>query len=245
MGKLIAVSGPPSSGKTTVAVKLAQEICAGDAQTIYFSPDQLIPSMGLLFPTQKKEDVHTIGTVLDKMPLTMSDILSVMQTTKDADDLGYLGYKPGDHPGAYAALTEQRVLELLALLKANSDYLIVDCTRDRDELVSRIVRDYADRIVYVCNPDLRSLLYYGTEPMRPDGIRLLNILDNDVLLPVQEAKTYFGRIQHTVAYSRAIKEQLLEGELTKPLKDVQFCASIAKLAVQLRDGADAKEEKKE
>lgn len=243
MGKLIAVSGPPSSGKTTVAVKLAQEICTG-AQTIYFSPDQLIPTLGLLFPTQKKEDAHSIGTVLDKMPLTISEILSVMQTTKDADDLGYLGYKAGDHPGAYATLTEQRVLELLELLKANSDMLVVDCTRDREDLVSRLSRDHADSVVYVCNPDLRSLLYYGTEPMRPDGIRLLNILDNDVLLPIQEAKTYFGQIHHTIAYSRAIKEQLLEGELTRPVKDVQFCGSIARLAAQLRDGADAKEETK-
>lgn len=233
MGKLIAVSGPPSSGKTTVAVKLAQEICAADTQTIYFSPDMLIPSMGLLFPTQKKEDIHSVGTVLDKMPLTMSDILSVMQTTKDADDLGYLGYKSGDHPYAYAALTEKRVLELLDLLKANSDILVVDCTRDRDDLVSKVACDHADQVVYVCNPDLKSLLYYATEPMRDNGIKILNILDNDVLLPIQEAKTYFGQVPFTIAYSRGVKQQLLEGELTKPVKDAPFRSSIADLATAI------------
>lgn len=231
MGKIIAVSGPPGSGKTTLSVKLAQEIYAATkSQVVYFSPDMLIPTLGVLFPTQKKENLKSIGSVLDRIPLTGDDILSVVATTKGMDNLGYLGYRSGEHPYTYSALTENKALELLACLKECSDYLIVDCDRNRDNLISILARSIADHVVYVHNPDLRSLLYYATEPMQECSIKVLNILEDGVFLPVQEANIHFGKFAHTCAYSKAVRVQMLEGELTKYVQDVGYRASLHKLA---------------
>lgn len=234
MGKIIAVSGPPSSGKTTVSVKLAQEIYAATKSSIiYFSPDMLIPALGVLFPTQKKENLHSIGSVLDRIPLTKDDILSVMATTKEMDNLVYLGYRSGEHPYSYPALTENKALELLASLRDGCDYLIVDCDRNRDNLVSLLARSIADHVVYVYNPDIRSLLYYATEPMVESSVKVLNILEGDVFLPIQEANIHFGKFAYTCAYSKAVREQMLEGELTKYVQDVGYRASLHKLAADL------------
>lgn len=240
MGKIIAVSGPPCSGKTTVSVKLAQEIYAvTKSRVIYLSPDTLIPTLGVLFPTQKKENLRSIGSVLDKIPLTGDDILSVMATTKEMNNMGYLGYRSGEHPYTYPALTENKALELLATLKECCDYLIVDCDRNRDDLVSILTRSVADRVVYVHNPDLRSLLYYATEPMSTSAIKVLNILEDGVFLPIQEAKAHFGRFAHTLTYSKAVREQMLEGELIKYVQDVGYRTSLHKLTAEILKAAPA------
>lgn len=234
MGMIIAVSGPPSSGKTTVAVKLAQEIYGvTKSRIIYYSPDMLIPTLGVLFPTHRKEKLHSIGSVLDRIPLTTEDILSVMITTKEMDNMVYLGYRSGEHPYTYPALTENKALELLTNLKESCEYLIVDCDRNRDDLVSILARSVADQVVYVHNPDLRSMLYYATEPMQASAIKVLNILDNDVFLPVQEANAHFGKFVHTLTYSKAVREQMLEGELTKYIQDVSYRTSVHKLATEV------------
>lgn len=231
MGKIIAVSGPPCSGKTTVSVKLAQEIhAATKSRVIYFSPDMLIPTLGVLFPTEKKESLRSIGSVLDRIPLTEDDILSVMATTKGTDNLGYLGYRSGEHPYTYPTLTENKALELLTSLKGCSDYLIIDCERNRDDLISILARSIADHVVYVHNPDIRSLLYYATEPMSPSTVKVLNILEEGVFLPIQEAKIHFGKFPHTFTYSKAVREQMLEGEMTKYVRDAGYRAAMHKLS---------------
>lgn len=234
MGKIIVVSGPPGSGKTTVSVKLAQEIyAAAKGRILYFSPDMLIPTLGVLFPSYRKEKLHSIGSVLDRIPLSAEDILSVMVITKEMDNLGYLGYRSGEHPYTYPALTENKALELLSSLKESSDYLIVDCDRNRDNLVSILARSVADQVVYVHNPDLRSMLYYATEPMPASAVKVMNILDGGVFLPIQEANAHFGKFSHTLAYSKAVREQMLEGDLTKYVQDVGYRASLHKLATEV------------
>lgn len=235
MGKIIAVNGAPGSGKTTIAVKLAQELFAMTGErVIYLSSDLLVPSLSLLFPTAAKEKLHSLGSVMGKIPLTAVDLLGVLATTKEMDNLGYLGYKAGESSLTYPALTENRVLELLELLRGNCEHLIVDCDRNRSELLSVLACGVAEHVICLYNPDIRSMLYYACAEVPERAIRVLNISQSGLFLPVQEAKAHFGEFDHTIAYSHAVREQLAEGTLTKYAPDLALRASMHALAAQVR-----------
>ena len=218
--KLIAVSGPPGSGKTTLALKLAQEVHElTKKKVIYVSPDTLIPAMGLIFPKREKENILSLGSALENVNLAITDILGVIATTKAMTNLGYLGYIPGEGPYTYPALQEKKVITFFQILRDNFDYIFVDCDRFREDLISSLGIGLSDHFIQVINPDIKSIAYYGFEPLQERGIQVLNVIDNDVYLPIQDAKAHFPDIKHTIMYSRAVKMQMMEGEMMDLLHD--------------------------
>ena len=225
--KLIAVSGPPSCGKTTLTLKLAQEVHElTKKKVIFVSPDTMIPAMGLIFPKCEKESLLSMGAALENVNLAITDILGVIATTKAMPNLGYLGYIPGEGPYSYAALQEKKVMTFFQILRDNFDYIFVDCDRSREDLISSLAIGLSDHFIQIINPDIKSIAYYGFEPLQERSIQVLNVIDNDFYLPIQDAKAHFPNIQFTIMYSRAVKMQMAEGELMDPLHDPVFHKAV-------------------
>ena len=231
VGKMIAVSGPPGSGKTTLTLKLAQEVHEKTKKkVIYLSPDVLIPAMGAIFPKRDKISMLSLGAALENVNLAITDILGVIATTKAMPNMGYLGYIPGDGPYSYAALSEKKVLQMFQLMRDNFDYIFIDCDRERDNLISTIGCGLCDHLIQIINPDIKSIAYYGFEEIPERAIQVLNILDNDIYLPIQDTNAHFPKIQFTVLYSRAVKMQMYNGELMDLLQDPIFRKAIKPIA---------------
>lgn len=69
MGKLIAVWGAPNSGKTALSVKLAEAIYSrsrGKSAVIVVFTDIVTPTLPVVFPNFRSEDIYSIGSVLSK-----------------------------------------------------------------------------------------------------------------------------------------------------------------------------------
>ncbi|MDD4415151.1 MAG: hypothetical protein PHR14_11535, partial [Oscillospiraceae bacterium] len=76
MSKLIAVCGSPESGKTTAALKVAQELYYGKKGSIIFlSPDMSVPAMSFIFPHCKDSDLFSVGKALDKTDIYKEDVV--------------------------------------------------------------------------------------------------------------------------------------------------------------------------
>ena len=99
MGKLIAVWGSPGSGKTTFSVKLAEALynrSRGKSAVIVVFTDIVTPTIPVIFPNFRSEDVFSVGTILSKPDFFADDVVSNMVMTKDRMNLGFLGYKDGE-----------------------------------------------------------------------------------------------------------------------------------------------------
>lgn len=236
MSKLIAVCGSPESGKTTVSLKLAQELYYKKAgSVIFFSPDMRIPAMAYIFPHSKAADLFSIGTVLDKTDIYTEDVLKQLVPVKTMRNFGFFGYTAGENKYSYPRPTEDKVAALFRIMGEIADYVVVDCVSDMDDLISRMAIAGADSVIQTVTPDLKSIAYYASqaemfENTLERGIKVLCVRDRDMYLPIEEVKSHFKDVAFTLPYNRPLKQQSLNGSLSERLADSKYRKQMAAVA---------------
>lgn len=236
MSKIIAICGSPVSGKTTAALKLAQELYYSKKGSVLFlSPDMNVPSMAVIFPHYKDTDLFSIGKALDKTDIYSDDLMKEIVTVKNMMNFGFLGYKAGENQFTYPRPTEDKIMAMFSSMKEIADYTVVDCTSGYDDLISRMAVNEADSVIKMITPDLKCLAYYSSqaEMFESDADRCLNVMciqDRSLYLPVDEVKTHFKQVHFVLPYSLALKQQTLNGTLSERLTDRKYREQIAAIS---------------
>ena len=138
-GEIIAVWGSPNSGKTTFATKLARAIHASyQANVIVLYCDLETPTLSVLFPNEKSENLGSVGKVLAKTEVEKTDILMNAITLKQFDGLCFLGYKDGENRFTYPKFGRAKAEDLLnALCEIARNTRTVCCQCDCKSIVHR------------------------------------------------------------------------------------------------------------
>ena len=238
MAKIIAICGSPACGKTTAGLKIAQEAYFSTKTPIlYISPDLNIPSLSYIFPRSKNSDLFSLGVALDKTTITDEDILLQTVNSPSMKNFGFLGYKLCENRYSYAKPTDDKIRDMLRACENIAPNIFIDCASCFDDPVSAIALRRADYIIQFISPDLRSIGYYSSYEERYDNIshkciKVLNLTDNDIFLPIQEVKAHFKNVNFVIPYSQALKQQTITGTLTEKLNDNKLtavCKDIARM----------------
>ena len=228
MSKIITVAGSSDSGKTTAALKFAQEIHESKSGSVIFlSPDIQVPVMGFLFPHCKESDLYSVGKTLDKTDIFKEDVQKSLVTVKTMKNFGILGYKAGETYYSYPRPTEDKIYALFRACKELADYLVVDVSSDEDDLISAMAVSEAETVVQMITPDLKCMTYYSShntvyKNLQEKIIKVMNINDRDLYLPIAEVKEHFKNVQFTLPYSRALKQQAITGTLSERVPDQKY-----------------------
>lgn len=233
MGKIIAVNGSHSAGKTVLSLKLAEEIYGNDKPIILFvSPDCTLPVLPFIFPDKNKEDLFSMGAILDSAELRKEEILKNTVVTKARENLGFIGYSALENKYSYPEVTPDKATSFLKLAAELCDYLIVDCASCQDN-VSIAAVTLADTVINVVTADLKSMVWYAANDKfvcaGGEVINVLNIPDRDFYTPDETVKGKL-KIGYTVPFSLSLKKQALCGTLTETLPDKMFRKAVGELA---------------
>ena len=236
MGKMIAVCGSPGCGKTTAALKLAQGIYGiKKTSVIFLSPDLNVPSMAYLFPNGKDSELYSFGVVLDKTDIYKEDVMKQTVNVKTMQNFGFLGFKLGENRYSYPRPTEDKVLQLITVLRDCAEYVIVDCTCDPDDIVSSIAKRDCDVAVQMFSPDMKCIAYYASCVnqfllIEDKKLKVLNVMDNDVYVPIYETETHFHGMDFKLPYERNLKQQMITGTLSERIGAGKYRSEIERLA---------------
>ena len=231
MSKVIAVWGAPNSGKTTFATKLARAIYdTYQATVIVVYTDNETPTLPVIFPNYKKEDICSVGMALAQTDIDRHDVVKQMVTIKDKQNLCFLGFTDGENKYTYPAFDATKVRSLYSVLSSLADYVIIDCTSSLKNPLSKVAVREADEVIRLSAPTLKSVSYLASQlPLYADPmfrleqhIEGINVTDEDLYMPIEEAKSHLHDVRFTIPYSRAVKQQMLDGNLYDVVMDKKF-----------------------
>ena len=239
MSKVIAIWGAPNSGKTTFATKLARAIYDEYQTTVVVVyTDNETPVLPIIFPNYKKEDLCSIGVVLAKTDIDRHEVVKQMVTVKDKQNFAFLGFMDGENKYTYPAYDANKVRALYSALSSLADYIVVDCTSSLDNPLSNVAVREADEVIRLSAPTLKSVSYLSSQlSLYVDPAFRLNehiegicVTDQDLYMPIEEAKSHMRDVRFTIPYSRAVKQQMLDGSLYEVARDHKFNSKFRAIA---------------
>ena len=114
--KIITVWGSPHSGKTTFALKLAEALYEKTKATVItLFCDLTTPTLPILFPNHKANELYSIGNVLSKTDIFANDVVSNLITLKERMNLGFLGYRSRENRFSFPEYTADKVEASISL----------------------------------------------------------------------------------------------------------------------------------
>lgn len=170
MASVVCVFGSPNSGSTTLSVAIAKEFAKTKKNVVLICPDQKIPTIPVIFPQSTKKvgsnDTRSIGRILSGINVSSNDILKQMVTVPNTKNFAILGYAYGENKYTYPNIAENDVLLFYQKLADLVDIIVVDCSSNIDNLISKIALQCADAIVRCCTCDFKSISYFASNLSR-------------------------------------------------------------------------------
>lgn len=240
MPKLIAFYGSPGSGKTSIALKSAMEtyIQTKDEVVAFLSPDMTVPSIALLFPNYAPDEAVSLSEIFDNTAITNELLLKNAVTLKNMKDFFALGFKAGENRFSFPTPTPEKINSLFSALSDVAGYIFVDCTNDETDESSKKALAIADIAVRIITPDLKGMSWYSSNKNtdRTEGENLFNVVnvtERELYLPTEEVCTNLHSIAALLPYSKALKQQMLDGRMYDRLNDRAYAKKLQSLVSKI------------
>lgn len=218
--KVLTIIGANSSGKTTLAFKIAKELENIGNQVCIVSFDTISP-LAVIKQNYENYDV-SIGYILTKdTSITQRDIYTSMIPL--TDNISLISYIYGDIKDKYPKLLSNRIMDFIDLLKGIVDYIIIDAGSNIIKVENRTACQFSDRVLNVLEPNYKSIGYYKTFNILLDRIdidsnkitTLLNKIDYD-----DNYKLYCSKIGIKYFYELPYLREI-EKNINNPFKKLE------------------------
>lgn len=219
--QVLAVWGSPSSGKTTVSVKLAKHLAECKKDVFLLLCDVTTPMLPCICPPSDLDSERSLGSILAATHVTDNLIKQNCIFHKRFKHLALIGMLKGENEYAYPPYTEQQATELIDELRKVSQYIVIDCgSVISSDVLSTIALMEADSVLRLANCDLKSVSYLSSQlPLLRgsgewDADKQIKTANNVKLYEASEnMEQALGGVQFKIPHSDEVELQALAGNL--------------------------------
>lgn len=223
-GGILAVWGSPSSGKTTVAVKIAKYLAGKRLPVALLLCDMTAPMLPCICPGPDLESEHSLGSILAATHPSDSLIKHNAVIHKRYDSLIMLGMLKGENEYTYPPHTAEQAAELIQTLQGVASHVVIDCgSYIANDILSAVALMEADRVLRLSCCDLKSVSYLSSQlPLlkdaKWDADKQLKVASNVKANEAGETlQQIHGNVAFTLPHSQELYGQFLAGDLFKDL----------------------------
>ncbi len=218
MSNMIAISGSPNSGKTTVAIQLATAFAQDGKTVLLVFCDALIPPKEYLL-----EDVSetSLGHLITASELSSKMILQ--SATSVSDNLALLGYNKTDLACDFPSFTKTGVTRFLERITPLADVVIFDLTSE-DDLLCLGAKSLATTNITVLDSSPKSMVWAKRNNAFSAAITVINQYKKNQPFPPCAADKLI-----LLPYCEGLNHQFYATEMMKPIQDKAFRAELEKL----------------
>ena len=223
-GGVLAVWGSPSSGKTTVSVKLAEHLAGKKKNVLLILADMTAPPLPCICGSSELEGEKSLGSILAASHVTENLIKKNCMFHRKNDYLSMIGMLKGENVFTYPPYEQTQAAELIEGARQIAPFVIVDCSSTiASDILSAVALMEADSVLRLVNCDLKSVSYFSSQlPLlndnKWDAEKQIRVASN---VKQQEASGHIehllGSVSFQVPYSREVETQYLEGNLLAEL----------------------------
>ncbi len=223
-GGVLAVWGSPSSGKTTVSVKLAEYLARKKKNVLLIFADMTTPVLPCICPANELEGERSLGSILAATHVTDNLIRKNCMFYRKNDYLSMVGMLKGENVFTYPPYEQTQAEELIEQAKEVAPFVIIDCSSViASDILSAVALMKADTVLRLVNCDLKSISYLSSQlPLlrdnKWDADKQLKVASN---VKFQEASSHIEQVLGSVAFqiphSREVETQCLEGNMLSEL----------------------------
>lgn len=223
-GGVLAVWGSPSSGKTTVAVKLAEYLARKKKNVLLIFADMTTPPLPCICPPADLEGDKSLGSILAATHVTENLIKHNCIFYKKNDYLSMIGMLKGENVFTYPPYEQTQATELIEHAREIAPFVIIDCgSTIASDILSAVALMEADTVLRLVNCDLKSISYLSSQlPLlhdnKWDADKQLKVASN--VKPQEESghiEQILGAVAFQIPYSREVETQYLEGNMLEEL----------------------------
>lgn len=161
-GKVIAVWGPPGSGKSAVSAKLARRLTERGHDTVLLLCGMTAPMLPCICPPSEIARRRSLGSVFAAARITPVLVKNNLTTLNCSDNLSLLGLQKGESEHSYPPCSERLASELMRSLRELAEFTIADCT-PRLEPLALAALEQADAVLRLVSGELKSASYYSSQ----------------------------------------------------------------------------------
>jgi ATPases involved in chromosome partitioning len=222
--QVLAVWGSPSSGKTTVSVKLAKYLADQKRNVALLMCDMTTPMIPCICPSSDLECERSLGSILAAAHITDSLIKQNCITHKKIRYITLIGMLKGENVFTYPSYSAELATELIDHLRDIVPYIIIDCgSHIANDILSAVSLMEADSVLRLVNCDLKSISYLSSQlPLLKDNKWdadkqykvASNIKTNEASEHIEQV---LGNVLFRIPHSDEVENQTLEGDLFRDL----------------------------
>lgn len=136
-GGVLAVWGSPSSGKTTVSVKLADYLARKKKNVLLIFADMTTPPLPCICAAGDLEGEKSLGSILAATHVTENLIKKNCMFYRKNDYLSMVGMLKGENVFTYPPYDQTQAAELIEQAREVVPFVIIDCGRVGSETSNR------------------------------------------------------------------------------------------------------------
>lgn len=241
--QILAVWGSPSSGKTTVSVKLAKYLADKKKNVLLMMCDMTAPPLPCICSPSEIECEKSLGSILAATHVTESLIKHNAVLHKKNKYISMLGMLKGENVFTYPPYTAKQATELIECLRSIAPYIIIDCGSSiATDVLSAVSLMESDAVLRLVNCDLKSISYLSSQlpllaDQKWDADKQYKVASN---IKRYEASENISQLLNGVIFnlehSEELENQFLSGDLFRDLslKDSKaFRKEIEKISMEV------------